>query len=290
MSDNALIEFLRDEKIRIIASKMPAFQSNIIDSQKASDFDIYNALAVDLYLLSGHPIKDTFLNLLVDNSQSEISCELLSDMQYRNELWRRMFCDSDIILPQPQVKPIECKEKSNFKKRKFYSIDYTINANFDNIHSLLDYTLNEIRTSNAESIYFDARSITFIRPDDFHAQIEYDNLKNGREDISVLKLWLLCRILMNTKLSVKLKVEKNKDVEDILNLVFRLGLYPNVVISFELLDNIDYSAIYEFLLYHHKKNISLEIFCPKENDEIIKKFLSIVPMIFVESINSKVVR
>lgn len=290
MSNNRLIDFLRDKNIRIIASKMPFFQNSIIDFNKASDFDIFNALCTDIYLLSGHPTKKRFLSLLSEYSKSEISCELLCDLNYQKALWKRIFLDSNIILPQSKSDINTFKHLSSIKETRIFCIDEAIDVSFDTVYDLLDNVLNKISAENVSKVSLDLKQINFARPDDFHAQKVYDKIKSSEEDASLLKLWLLCRILMNTAVDIELKADLFEDVIEILKLIFRLGLSPKVLIEINVERLESYDGIYEFLMLYNDKNISLEIYYPKEKTKIIEEFLKAVPMVFIESINSKAVK
>lgn len=279
--------FLKEADVRFVAQRILLLNNSIIGIENASDFDVFDVLCSNLYLLAGHPIRERLLQLLSKESFCGIETCMLYDREYRKKLWQKIFIDADIELPDTRS-GIKIPIFSDIEDTVF-CINSEIDISFTDIHSLLEATLVKIRDIRVTKLFFDARTVTFSRPDDFHAQIIYESLKNGDNNSSLLELWLLCRILMNTDIPLSLRVENTKKAENILNLIFRLGLSPKIIIGFDISDNIDYSKIYEILSFYGKKNISLEIFCSKENIDHILEFANIVPLTFVEknSVNAE---
>ena len=281
MDNSELIAFLKNENIRMISSKMPAFKNKNIDVKKLSDFDVFNALCENIYLFSGHPYRYHFLNLLSECASCDISSTALYNVEYRKKLWQRIFFDSNIVLPHSKI--AITKNVSGEALENFY-LNSAIDCTFDDIYSLLDSVLKRIKSCAAKKLYFDARNINFIRPDDFHAQRSYNELKESENDSSLLSLWLLCRILMNTELKLDLTVENTKKAEDILVLISRLGLSPEITLGFDIVNYRDYNAIYELLIKYSEKNISLELICTKEDTDLFLSFLSVVPLVFIKRV------
>ena len=277
-----MLVFLRDENVRISASKIFDLNDVIFDSQKASDFDVFNVLCEYLYLFAGHPIRENFLNLLSKYLGNNISVHNFYDFEYRKKLWQKLFCDGDIVLSQNEI-DVKFEYLSYEKEKNILYLNSSIDLSCKNIYELLDNTLGKLKYSNCEAIYFDARNIEFERPDDFHAQQVYEDLKNNCNDASLLELWLLCRVLMNTDLALHLEIERTQDARDILNLIFRLGLLPNIKLEFDISKIDKYDQIYALLKNYNKKNISLKISCSKENSDEILSFLNAVPLLFVDS-------
>ena len=281
MNNIALVNLLREKNTRITAMKM--FSGDIIDVELASDFDVFDILCENLYLLAGNSLRERFLNLLCEVSHSGIVPMALYNREYRKLLWQKIFSSEDIMLPSfdcELIKTVEITEKP----RKI-CLNSLIDTSFENIYDLLENTLKKIKSESAEECFFDATEITYIRPDDFHAQKEYEKLKNGDSESSVLALWLLCRILMNTSLNLRLKVDSQKKAEDILSLVFRLGLYPKTVVGYDASVVLNYKDMYQYLIDNYKKNISLELDFSKEKDYNILELLHVIPLAFVERIN-----
>ena len=288
MKEYELKSFLEDKDVRFLAQRIFLLNKSIINIENASDFDVFDALCSRLYLFACHPIRERLLKLLSSGVSSEIEPDMLYDREYRKALWQKIFIDGNIDLLDTRSE-IKIPIISDIENTVF-CINSKIDIYFTDIHSLLEATLVKIRDRRVTKLFFDARTVTFSRPDDFHAQIAYNSLKNGDNNSSLLELWLLCRILMNTDIPLSLRVENTKKAENILNLIFRLGLSPKIIIGFDISDNIDYSKIYELLSFYGKKNISLEIFCSKENIDRILEFANIVPLTFVEknSVNAKI--
>ena len=258
---------------------------SVIDTENVSDFDVFNALSEKLYLLAGNPIRDRFLDLICKASFSEINPAMLCDLEYRKNVWQKIFSDSSIMLPQTVMFIEENAHRS--KKKDGFCLNYLIDSSFEDIYDLLDNVIVKIEHERAEECFFDATDIEYIRPDDFHAQKEYVRLKNGENDSSTVALWLLCRVLMKARLNLRLKVESAKKAEDIISLISRLGLSPTIIISFDISKMTDYNGLYQFLINNYKKNISLDVSCSRENKNEFLNFLNVVPLVFVENINSK---
>ena len=281
MHNIELIDFLREKNTRIVAMKM--LSVSIMDSENASDFDVFNIFCEKLYLLAANPLRERFLRAICEAVGCEINPIMLYDCEYRKRFWQRIFFSEDIVLPQCVDKPSSVVGTT--KRSREFCLNSAIDISFESIHALLENTIEKIKSEGAEECFFDATEITYIRPDDFHAQKAYDEIKSGAADRSLISLWLLCRVLMNTSLSLRLRVDSQKKAEDILSLVYRLGLLPRVIISYDASTMMDYSDMYQYLIDNHKKNISLELDFSKENSEYILRLLSEIPLAFVEKIN-----
>ena len=288
MNNIALIDFLREKNTRTVAFKM--LSSGIIDPENASDFDVFDVLCKKLYLLAANPLRERFVRLLCEASGDEIKPIMLYDCEYRKMLWQKIFSLDDIALPKVESNPLEAVE-CRWEARSI-CLNSLIDYSFENIRDLLKNTLDKIKAEQANECFFDATEIIYARPDDFHAQEEYEKLKGGGVDRSLTSLWLLCRVLMNTSLSLRLRVDSQKKAEDILSLIFRLGSSPKTVISYDASLMTDYAKTYCYLTDNYKKNISLELDFSKENSGYVLDFLSDIPLAFVEKINvrSKTVR
>ena len=92
-------------------------------------------------------------------------------------------------------------------------------------------------------------------------------------------------ILMKTELTLNLIIDSAKIAEQILELVFRISSVKKVIISFDISSEIEYADVYNILSKYSQKNISLELIGYKENENDFIKFLSVVPIAFVERIN-----
>ena len=281
MNNIELIDFLREKNTRIVAAKM--LPVSIMDSENASDFDVFNIFCEKLYLLAANPLRERFLSVICEASGCEIKPIMLYDCEYRKRLWQKIFLSKDIVLPHSASNSF-CDVEIIRKPREF-CLNSAVDTSFESIYELLQNTIDKINIEGADECFFDATEIIYIRPDDFHAQKAYDEARNGAQDKSLLTLWLLCRILMNTSLSLRLRVDSQKKAEDILSLVYRLGLLPRAVISYDASVMMDYSDTYQYLIDNHKKNISLELDFSKENSEYILSLLSEIPLAFVEKIN-----
>ena len=285
MNNNELISFLKDDKVRFIALKMPTLKSTLKNIQCASDFDIYNALCENIYLLAGNPIRARFLELLSKYSKLEFPPNFLYNLEYRKKLWQRIFFDIEIDLPY--VSNISFNKENSDQKidKSAFCINSVIDYSFENIQQLFDDIIVKIRNSRTNEIVFDARNIIFLRPDDFHSQKAYDACKGGNVDASLIELWLLCRILMKFDLPLNLIINSDEIANQILDLVFKVADVKDIFISFDFSSNLDYNDLYNILLKYRQKNISLELICTKESEREFIEFLRIIPLLFVEKMN-----
>ena len=286
---NKLMIFLKNENTRIIASKMPSLKNGVINTQYASDFDVFNALCEDFYLLVGHPTRDMLLRLLTEYSASDISPIMLYDVEYRKKLWQKIFIDDAIALPQAQVNFYYKIKSYTIEKDNIFSINCAIDLSCESIYDLLNRCLEKIKNNSLTIASLDARKIKYLRPDDFHAQKNYEGLKNGEEDSSLLLLWLSCRVLMNTDMQLSLIVDDIKSAEDILILIYRLGLSPDIRLCIDISKFQDFSGIYNLLMQYCKKNISLELFGAKENIDMLIKIFKEIPLAFIEKIDMELI-
>lgn len=282
-----LICFLRNENTRVIASKMLALKNSKLKIEKASDFDIYNVLCENLYLLCGHTVRKDFLSLLSEASSTDVSPIMLYDLDFRKKLWQKIFFDTDIELP---IKTVDLKKSVDMTKQrnqdKVLNLNSEIALSFENIYSLRDYIFEKINVESISTVFFDAEKIEYIRPDDFHAQKAYENLA-CEKNASIVFLWLLCRIFMNRALKLILKVDNAKKAADIIALIHRFGVTPQIAIEVNIANRYDYNSFYKLLTGYAQKNISLKLFCPKEM-EISDDFLNIlkvIPLVFIESVD-----
>ena len=141
MNNIALVNLLREKNTRITAMKM--FCGDIIDVELASDFDVFDILCENLYLLAGNSLRERFLNLLCEVSQSGIVPMALYNREYRKLLWQKIFSSEDIMLPSLDcelIKTVEITEKT----RKI-CLNSLIDTSFENIYDLLENTLKKIK-------------------------------------------------------------------------------------------------------------------------------------------------
>lgn len=290
---NDLIIFLRDENTRAIAARM--LQDKKMDVEKASDFDVYNVLCEKNYLLCYHPMQEKILNLLSKACSCEIRPTALYDLNYRKKLWQKIFFDADIALPQIEfesVKTIELIKKSMLKSEKnnVLNLNSELEVSFQNIFSLLDSLLKKAMEQGIDTIFLDAENLVYIRPDNFHAQKAFETLKNGGDSSSIVLLWLLCRIFMDGKYKLVLRVNNPKMADDIIKLLSRLGLLPKIIIELEACNILDYVGFYNILIAHGEKNISVSLKLADskktENENLILEALKFIPLVFIENIEN----
>jgi hypothetical protein len=246
-----------------------------------SDFDVFDILCENLYMMEFHELRKNFLNAVEAESGVEISVAELYSPKYRISLWQKIFdidaeCKRDI---EPTQKKI-----NNAIQNKVFDLNFCMDNHFDSIYDLLQNVLENIKNENPDAIAFDAVNIRFSRPDDYSASLNYQANKIGEGDASVISLWLLCRVLMKTNASLVLKCESAQKAEKILNLIFNLRLTPKTVIFFETSIADEYNEIFDLLLKYKEKNISLGLL-PKESEDLIS-ILETIPLCFVAEVNA----
>lgn len=281
MKDGKLISLLRDDKNRFIASRIAMLTCDRRKSLFLSDFDVFDILCENLYMMEFHELRKNFLNAIEAESGIEISVAELYSPKYRISLWQKIFdidaeCKRDI---EPTPKKI-----NNAIQNKVFDLNFCIDNHFNSIYDLLQNVLENIKNANPDAIAFDAVNICFSRPDDYSASLNYQANKIGEGDASVVSLWLLCRVLMNTNASLVLKCESAQKAEKILNLIFNLRLTPKTVIFFETSIADKYNEIFDMLLKYKEKNISLGLL-PKESEDLIS-ILENIPLCFVADVNA----
>ena len=283
MENNRLISFLRDSETRFIVSRIALLNNDTRKIDYLSDFDIYNILCENLYLLSGHKKRAEFVEILGSFVDGDIGKSDILSHRSRMLLWQRIFDiepnekkfnDAD---NEKTVKSIRLSEPS-------FNLNMSINKSFTDVYALLDATLEKIHLSNANTIVFDAKNLTYSRPNDYTATMNYEAFKANNVDISILLLWLLCRVFMNYDASLVLKVESLEKAEKILSMIFNLKLSPNLIISFDDLQSQYYRGAFELILKYKEKNISLEFFSKEIGD--LKHILNEVPLCFISNINT----
>ena len=280
MIHKELIDFLKNDETRIIFSKISTFQKKVLDVQNASDFDVFNALGDSIYLLAGNPIRDKLLDLISKSIDLDVSANMLYDSHYRIALWQKIFIDGDIDLPNPKSN-LDLKGINNGKKSSSaLVINNALDPSYDSIFDLLDGFLVKIKSEGIDTLCLDARNISFVRPDDFHAKQNYESLKSGKEDSSMLILWLTCRVLMNTDMGLSIVIDKADIAEKILELVFRFAPLLNITLRIAPASLDDANKIYDSLLRYNKKNISLELACAKENIDVLTLTATPIPSSF----------
>lgn len=264
MRGDSLISFLRDLRTRRFAYKTDYFKN--INTDFASDFDVYSALCESISLFAGHQIREAFLTILSNECSEEVKPLALCNFQYRKGLWEKVFYE------EPQ-KPINAENSlfiSSVLKEKslllLESVDIRglVPSAFENIFDALEDALLQLSAKKTGVISFDARGMKYTRPNDFLAQESYDALKRCGADDGVFFLWLSCRILMKTKLKLRVIVDSADFAERIIKLLTVLKLRTELYLSFSVLADGEYEKYADLLLRNHKKNISLEPYISKE--------------------------
>ena len=282
MEDSKLVLFLHDEKTRFIVSRIAFLNNDFRKFEFFSDFDVFNILCENLYLLKYHKTRDEFLNVLENMIGRKIETSKLSLPQYRISIWQKIFkCeesfDREINFPHAAIKPSA--------KNRVFHLDSCIDNNYSDIFELLQSSIDAIKRIDANSIFFDANNIIYSRPDDYRASINYEAIKSEEKDSSMLLLWMLCRILMNTDATLILRCNSIEKIESILSLVFNLRLSPKIILSLNNMNKADCDKVFDLLFKFKEKNISLEL-SPKESDELVD-MLREMPLCFISNVNAK---
>ena len=287
-----IIAFLRDPEVRVQALKTATLTDALFDCNNASDYDVFSAICENLFLLAGHPIRDRFLSLIEFFEGEDYTALYLPEN--RIIFWKRIFYD-EVEVPLLQCDFVRCKEKellySKRDEAKIFSIESAMNTSSDDIFSLLESIVDKIKEQEAEFLSIDLTKISYARPDDFHACKAYDDLKKGTGGEDIIKLWLVCRVLMNVKLKLILKTDSLKKAQELSELIFRLRLAPKIIVSADIFGVLDFGELYSFIIRNKEKSISASIYASEEMQfnntvSVVEKLLEIfscLPMLYLES-------
>ena len=277
MEKERLVTFLHSEEIRFTASRIALALGDNRNVKNLSDFDVYDLLCANLYLLLGNRKREEFLNVLECELGEHIDVDRLLDRAYRIYVWQRIFnIESNIM----HICDLKKNIQNAYGIEGLFEVCLAINSEYSDIYELLQSNVERINILGANVIDFNAVNIEFSRPNDFLASKNYDAIKRGKQDSSVLSLWLLCRILMNCNVALRLTVDSVEKAEKILSLIFKLRLSPKVILCID--GNVNYADAFLLLLGYQEKNISLALLTKEKNDLIYA--LNEIPICFISSI------
>ena len=287
MRRKAFIDFLKSSKTRAIASLLFK-KSSDFDVDEMSDYDVFSILCRNMPLLAGHSVRHEFLSVVGNALDEELDIVRLFDEDYQKVIWQRIF-DYESILNLSEYN-INSRHLLNFdgEHKMAIVLNDSLDLSFENTFLLLDNLLSYIRLNAIGRIVVDMRNIRHCRPNDFSAERCYDELKvgDGKIDASALILWLSCRLLMQEKLQLFMIAEKASDIEYVLELLSVIKLSPDIIACMSV-DSCDFDNIFELLINYRKKNISLELFEPKEMnlnmlEEYLNNIISVVPLALID--------
>ena len=277
MEKERLVTFLHSEEIRFTASRIALALGDNRNVKNLSDFDVYDLLCANLYLLLGNRKREEFLNVLECELGEHIDVDRLLDRAYRIYVWQRIF---NIESNTMHICDLKKNIQNVYGIEGLFEVCLAINSEYSDIYELLQSNVERINILGANVIDFNAVNIEFSRPNDFLASKNYDAIKRGKQDSSVLSLWLLCRILMNCNVALRLTVDSVEKAEKILSLIFKLRLSPKVILCID--GNVNYADAFLLLLGYQEKNISLALLTKEKNDLIYA--LNEIPICFISSI------
>ena len=277
MEKERLVTFLHSEEIRFTASRIALALGDNRNVKNLSDFDVYDLLCANLYLLLGNRKREEFLNVLEGELGEHIDVDRLFDRAYRIYVWQRIF---NIESNTMHICDLKKNIQNAYGIEGLFEVCLAINSEYSDIYELLQSNVERINILGANVIDFNAVNIEFSRPNDFLASKNYDAIKRGEQDSSVLSLWLLCRILMNCNVALHLTVDSVEKAEKILSLIFKLRLSPKVILCID--GNVNYADAFLLLLGYQEKNISLALLTKEKNDLI--DALNEIPICFISSI------
>lgn len=273
--------FLRDLQVRRFVFKTEYFKN--VNTDFASDFDVYTALCESITFFVGNQIRDSFLRVLSDESSEDVTPLALCNSEYRKNLWKRVFYDESskaLNMEKKALNPCFLKEQSLISQESI-DISGLVRIDFENIFDALEDALLTLSAKKVGMISFDMRGMKYTRPNDFLAQKSYEQFKLGATDGTAFFLWLLCRILMKTKFTLRIIVDDTEAAESIIELLSVLKLDTEIYISFSDCLTDEYEKYARLLLQNYKKNISLELYISKEmeRDAILERFENIIKII-----------
>ena len=283
MSSENFITFLKNDKTRIIAAKMLSQKENKVDVFCLSDYEVFSTFCDFYLLLTGHPIR-TVLDGVFSANQIVPEPFKLANSEYKKVIWKKIFSfEANVFDPALYVKD-NCLPKvgSKYDKEEFFYLNNEIVGGYSDVFSLLEYIIEKISKENKSIIYCDVSNIEYANTDDYHANIAYGKLKNGENLSAELLLWVICRILMCTPVSLYLKTDSSEKAKQIIDLIYARRISSRIHLSFLAEEREKIENIFEFYLKKCKKNISLEFYFSKEISsqkvtEILAEIYSIIP-------------
>ena len=281
MSFESLIEYLHNDNVRRFAYKTKFFQGK--NTEFASDFDVFSAICDSISLFVCHPVREKLFLAVQNCTVDKIEPALFYDYKYRKYLWQRIFYENqeNCLENCEYINPLKIDVSDRIIFEKSVELSDLVDVNCDTIFDVLNNALKIIKTENIKISTLNARKFKYSRTDDFHASKSYKQFVEGKDGDAFL-LWLLCRILMNSDIKLRLTVNSASEAEKILTLLSTVKLSPFIYISFDIFAKNEYQKFIDIVLENYKKNISLEIRFSKEIDEstliaTIKELFCVIP-------------
>lgn len=290
-----LLSLLRDGENRIIASKTSYFRMRFFekaDASSLSDYDVFSALCDSAVFFAGHPIRAAIKNI-TENAGADFDSFKLQSEEYRKLLWQSIFLEererTDFIPSSVDFdvdNTLSQKEKNARKNLRYISLEALLSADYTNhsdLFSLSEAIAKKLMACGCDALYFDVSQLEFVYTDNYHAEESYKRFKSGGRAEFELLFWLSCRLLIDTGLSLYLKVESAEKTEKILSVLKRLRISKEITVAFPIEKKAEAEGI--FALFLKEKNLSLETYFSEERSiieevELLKNLYGTVPLGF----------
>lgn len=267
------IAYMKDPQNRIFIDSID--EHTTVD--KMSDFECFAFLCSSVDDIIHSRFGRNFFELLRRDFGADGIIPELHDKEVQKLVWRNLHGDTVVIGEQAlKDKSVDIKTE----KREFVDIRELLNdrARFPN-------DLNGFIDSLPEEIFVDADCLEYSTPDEYHAELAYKTLCEGKtlsvRERSVLILWAVCKRTL--KGHVKLWIRCNNDVDfvrELLTLVVRRHLSIQAVLLADTEQAVCSSAELLLEMSKIKKTVFPKLaLCEKTVDSnILNKALELLPV------------
>lgn len=251
------LQLLNDENFRRTTSLVWSDEKCKLDS--LSDFELFAFVCENAELFIGNRALDLLLSaLLYDTGEHiDISRDLPLDRERTKELWRRIFLSenkkAEKLENSPKYEELleeKCRElyrRSNGKTLNVLSIeDVLLSMKNDktafpsDTEKMAEMLIERCKNSGADLLSVDFRNREYIRPDAYHAEQIYnsftsdENYKNtNKNEMLTLSVWLLCRAMMKSELSLCIYINNSEGLKITLDLLTRLKIERPLTLCIE---------------------------------------------------------
>lgn len=291
-----LLSLLRDGENRIIASKTSYFRMRFFekaDASSLSDYDVFSALCDSAIFFAGHPIRAAIKNI-TENAGADFDSFKLQSEEYRKLLWQSIFLEererTDFIPSSVDFdvdNTLSQKEKNARKNLRYISLEALLSADYTNhsdLFSFFESIAKNIDNSENTTLYFDVSQLEFGYTDNYHAEESYKRFKSGENAEFELLFWVVCRLLIDTKISLYLKLDSANKMTKILSALRRLRISKEITIAFPVEKIAEAEEIFDLFLKYDEKNLSLETYFSEERSiieevELLKALYRDIPLV-----------
>jgi len=256
---------------------------------RLSDFELFAFLCDNISSIYGSPLRRDLEGIVSQYADATALC----DRETQKRLWRALNGDTNVRFDIAKMctQNNSCRLSSAHDKRDLISLRAMLESD-QALPEELDRLIDRI-SNDGKDLLADLGGLRFERPDEYHSSLAYRRVLGGeqcsREDGFKLIAWIICRTLMRRNAILYIYPDKDLSAAAaLLELMSERKLYPRIFITADSKE--DVLNVCSLCISSSQKNISLEIYVPKETDEkilsdIISAAAEILPMtrIFVST-------